>query len=82
MAGTKDNRFGGVDMEDLIGGPLNAVRDAQSILVHSTLDVIEDVGLEAPDANGVGNVRTANFSFDIEVKSSTSSESSSDKNGA
>lgn len=122
MADTIANQFSGLDMAALIGGPLQAACDAQTMLARSTLNFIEEVGLEAPDANGVRKVRTANFSFDraadqtgdgktasekvemnvpllaivnvpalsidvvdvtfdMEVKSSTSSESSSDKNG-
>ena len=122
MADTIANQFSGLDMAALIGGPLQAACDAQTMLARSTLNFIEEVGLEAPDANGVRKVRTANFSFDraadqtgdgktasekvemnvpllaivnvpalsidvvdvtfdMEVKSSTSSESSSDKSG-
>lgn len=122
MAETIANQFSGLDMAALIGGPLKSACDAQTMLARSTLNFIEEVGLEAPDANGVRKVRTANFSFDraaeqseegksaservemnvpllaivnvpalsidvvdvtfdMEVKSSTSSESSSDKNG-
>lgn len=115
------NQFSGLDMAALIGGPLRAACEAQTMLARSTLNFIEEVGLEAPDANGVRKVRTANFSFDrtadgtngqmgsekvemnvpllaivnvpalsidtvdvtfdMEVKSSTSSQSSSDKSG-
>lgn len=115
------NQFSGLDMAALIGGPLRAACEAQTMLARSTLEFIQDVGLEPADGNGVRKVRTANFSFDrtadgvngqmgsekvemnvpllaivnvpalsidtvdvtfdMEVKSSTSSESSSDKNG-
>lgn len=114
------NQFSGLDMAALIGGPLTAACNAQTMLARSTLNFIEEVGLEPADANGVRKVRTANFSFDrtadgtdgkmgsenvemnvpllaivnvpalsidtvdvtfdMEVKSSTSSQSSSDKN--
>lgn len=115
-------QFSGLDMAALIGGPLQAACNAQVMLARSTLNFIEEVGLEAPDANGARKVRTANFSFDraadqtgdgktaservemnvpllaivnvpalsidvvditfdMEVKSSTSSQSSSDKTG-
>ena len=113
------NQFSGLDMAALIGGPLTAACNAQTMLARSTLNFIEEVGLEPADASGVRKVRTANFSFDrtadgtdgkmgsenvemnvpllaivnvpalsidtvdvtfdIEVKSSTSSQSSSDK---
>lgn len=116
------NQFSGLDMAALIGGPLSAACDVQMMLARSTLDFIENVGLDAPDDKGVRKVRTANFSFsragegdganqyrtetvemnvpllavvnvpslaidkvditfDMEVKSSTSSESKKDKQG-
>lgn len=114
------NQFSGLDMAALIGGPLTAACNAQTMLARSTLNFIEEVGLEPADASGVRKVRTAIFSFDrtadgtdgkmgsenvemnvpllaivnvpalsidtvdvtfdMEVKSSTSSQSSSDKN--
>ena len=114
------NQFSGLDMAALIGGPLTAACNAQTRLARSTLNFIEEVGLEPADASGVRKVRTANISFDrtadgtdgkmgsenvemnvpllaivnvpalsidtvdvtfdMEVKSSTSSQSSSDKN--
>lgn len=114
------NQFSGLDMAALIGGPLTAACNAQTMLARSTLNFIEEVGLEPADASGVRKVRTANFSFDrtadgtdgkmgsenvemnvpllaivnvpalsidtvdvtfdMEVKSSPSSQSSSDKN--
>ena len=114
------NQFSGLDMAALIGGPLSAACNAQTMLAKSTLDFIQDVGLEAEDSNGHRKVRTANFffnrtsegaedgkmkservdvnipllaivnvpalaidkvniTFDMEVKSSTSAESSSKK---
>lgn len=116
------DQFSGLDMDALIGGPLRAACNAQALLAASTVKFIEDVGLEAPGANGVRKVRTAAFSFsraaisqngeafgsedvsmsvpilsivkiptlgvdtvditfDMEVKSSESSESTSDKSG-
>lgn len=116
------NQFSGLDMAALIGGPLSAACNAQTMLAKSTLNFIEEVGLETPDEKGNRKVRTANFSFtrsaegsgegkfstetvdmnipllaivnvpalsidkvnitfDMEVKSSTSSESSKDKSG-
>ncbi len=116
------DQFSGLDMANLIGGPLKAACDAQMMMAAATAKFIEDVGLEAPDKNGVRKVRTTSFSFtraatdengngigqeqvsmevpvlsvvkvptlgvdevdvtfDMEVKSSTSSESSSDKKG-
>lgn len=116
------DQFSGLNMEALIGGPLKAVCNAQAMLAASTVKFIQDVGLDAPDANGVRKVKTAAFSFtraalsetgesigteevsmnvpllsivkiptfgvdsmdltfDMEVKSSEASESSSDKSG-
>lgn len=116
------NQFSGLDMAALIGGPLSAACDAQTMLAKSTLNFIEEVGLEAPDVNKVRKVRTTSFSFtrtsdstepgkmshetvnmdipllaivnvpalsidkvnitfDMEVKSSMSAESKSDKQG-
>ena len=116
------NEFSGLDMGALIGGPLTAVCDAQTMLAKSTVDFIEKVGLAAPDGNSPPKVRTTKFSFDraaegtggqgtgtermamevpllsivkiptfavdhasisfdMEVKSSTAAETSSDKKG-
>lgn len=123
MAELVSNQFSGLDMSALIGGPLNAACEAQTLLARSTLNFIEEVGLEAADKNGVRKVRTANFSFtrtaegeeegkhgsenvemnvpllaivnvpalsidkvditfDMEVKSSSSSQSSNDKSAS
>lgn len=116
------DQFSGLDMANLIGGPLKAACDAHMMMAAATAKFIEDVGLEAPDKDGRRKVRTTSFSFtraatdeqgngigqeqvsmdvpllsivkvptlgvdevdvtfDMEVKSSTSSESSSDKSG-
>ena len=118
--GLISNQFSGLDMAALIGGPLSAACNAQTMLAKSTLNFIDEVGLDTPDEKGNRRVRTANFSFtrstessaegkcntetvdmnipllaivnvpalsidkvditfDMEVKSSTSSESSKDK---
>jgi len=117
------DQFRGLDMSALIGGPLKAACEAQVMLAASTADFIENVGLNAPDKNGVRTVRTTafsftrtsspdekgnhgteevkmevpflsivkipslmiqnvNISFDMEVKSSASSEKTSDKSGS
>ena len=57
------NQFSGLEMAAVIGGPLKAACDAQSMLARSTLNFIEEVGLEKADENGVRRIRTANFSF-------------------
>lgn len=116
------DQFSGLDMGALIGGPLKAACDAQIMMAKATSDFIQNVGLDAADANGVRKVRTVDFSFerpatlesgegigtekvslsvpllsivkvptlavddvnvtfDMEVKSSTKSEKTSDKKG-
>lgn len=116
------DQFSGLNMANLIGGPLKAACDAQTMMAAATVKFIEDIGLEQPDKDGNRKVRTTSFSFtraatdekgekigseevsmnvpllsivkvptlaideldvtfDMEVKSSTSSESSSDKEG-
>lgn len=58
------NQFSGLDMAALIGGPLSAACNAQTMLAKSTLEFIEDVGLEDEDPKThVRKVRTTNFSF-------------------
>lgn len=117
------NQFSGLDMSNLIGGPLKAACDAQVMLAASTEKFIEDVGFDPASKDGTRSVRMTTFSFtratsdpkgegaigkeevcmqvpllsivkiptlaidevnitfDMEVKSSTTSESSSDKSG-
>ena len=116
------NEFSGLDMSALIGGPLMAVCDAQTMLAKSTVSFIEQIGLNEASGGTPRTVRTtafsfsraadgvngaaqgtermtmevpllsivkiptfavdeANITFDMEVKSSTSTESSSDKKG-
>lgn len=116
------DQFSGLDMANLIGGPLKAACDAQTMMAAATVKFIQDIGLEQPDEKGNRKVRTTSFSFtraatdeegksvgseqvsmdvpilsivkvptlaidvvdvtfDMEVKSSTSSESASDKKG-
>lgn len=79
MADTIANQFSGLDMAALIGGPLQAACDAQTMLARSTLNFIEEVGLEAPDANGVRKVRTANFSFDRAADQTGDGKTASEK---
>jgi hypothetical protein len=52
------DQFAGLDMKQLIGGPLGATADASIVLANSTADFINKVGF---DANG--NVRTAAFKY-------------------
>lgn len=52
------SQFAGLDMKNLIGGPLTAAADASILLAQSTADFINRVGFDAEQ-----NVRKANFSF-------------------
>ncbi len=72
------NQFSGLDMAALIGGPLKAACEAQTMLAHSTLNFIEEVGLEAVE-NGVRKVRTANFSFSRTAASGDETKMGSEK---
>ena len=53
--------FGGLPMESLIGGPLQAACDAQTMLAGATARFIEEVGLVKEGDKQV--VRTVGFSF-------------------
>ncbi|MBD1557267.1 DUF2589 domain-containing protein [Vibrio sp. S9_S30] len=57
------DQFGGLPMDQLIGGPLSAACDAQVTLAKATSDFIENVGFEK-DANGNTSVRMVPFSFE------------------
>ncbi len=88
------SQFGGLPMEQLIGGPLKAACNAQTLLAKASSDFIKDVGL---NDDGKGNekvdlevpllamintpalsVKEAEVRFTMEVKSSTSSKTTSD----
>jgi len=56
------DQFGGLPMDQLIGGPLSAACDAQVSLARATSDFITEVGF-VKDANGVDRVRMVPFSF-------------------
>lgn len=51
-------QFAGLDMRQLIGGPLSATADASSYLANSTADFIQKIGFE-PN----GKVRTVAFAY-------------------
>lgn len=51
-------QFAGLDMANLIGGPLTAAADASVLLAHSTADFINEVGFDADN-----KTRTASFNF-------------------
>lgn len=55
-------QFSALPMKDLIGGPLAATCDAQTMLAHASADFINNVGLQT-DANGHVTAKTVDFSF-------------------
>jgi len=55
-------QFGGLDMSSLIGGPLKAACDAQTMLARATSDFITNVCMTA-DEQGRLTAQTVNFSF-------------------
>lgn len=57
------NQFSGLDMSALIGGPLKAACDAQTMLAASTFNFIEQVGFNKGEGN-VPALRTTSFSFE------------------
>ena len=56
------DQFRGLPMKDLIGGPLQAACDAQTLLANASANFIKDVGLEA-GADGSYGARTVDFGF-------------------
>lgn len=64
MAGLMQEQFSGLDMSELIGGPLRAVCNAQAMLAASTIKFIQDVGFEEPTeaSEGARKIRTFSFS--------------------
>lgn len=56
------DQFSGLDMGALIGGPLKAACDAQSMLANSQLSFISEIGWYTDEAQKT-KVRTASFSF-------------------
>ena len=61
------SQFGGLPMDQLIGGPLKAACSAQVLLAKAAADFIKDVGLN--DAGGGNmNARTVDFSFNKPVQ--------------
>tara|TARA_A100001391_G_scaffold153779_1_gene111621 strand:+ start:1679 stop:2260 length:582 start_codon:yes stop_codon:yes gene_type:complete len=61
------DQFGGLPMDQLIGGPLKAACSAQTLLAKASSDFIKDVGLNA-DTNGNMSARTVDFSFNKPVQ--------------
>lgn len=54
-------------MEQIIGGPLQAVIKAQALAASSTVDFIQQVGLNPPVGAGGQTARTVEFSFERRV---------------
>jgi len=54
-------------MEQIIGGPLQSIIKAQALAASSTVDFIQQVGLNGTDGNGNRSARTVEFSFDRRV---------------
>jgi hypothetical protein len=61
------SQFGGLPMDQLIGGPLKAACNAQTLLAKASSDFIKDVGLNA-DTGGNMSARTVDFSFNKPVQ--------------
>jgi hypothetical protein len=62
------SQFGGLPMDQLIGGPLKAACSAQTLLAKASADFIKDVGLDTTGTTGVMSARTVDFSFNKPVQ--------------
>jgi hypothetical protein len=62
------SQFGGLPMDQLIGGPLKAACNAQTLLAKASADFIKDVGLDTTGTTGVMSARTVDFSFNKPVQ--------------
>jgi hypothetical protein len=62
------DQFGGLPMDQLIGGPLKAACSAQVLLAKASADFIKDVGLDATGTTGAMSARTVDFSFNKPVQ--------------
>ena len=71
------SQFGGLPMDQLIGGPLKAACSAQTLLAKASSDFIKDVGLQ--DAGGGKlTARTVDFDFKRPVQGADGSTSMQD----
>ena len=61
------DQFGGLPMDQLIGGPLKAACSAQTLLAKASSDFINDVGLN-DDGKGNLTARTVDFAFNKPVQ--------------
>tara|TARA_R110001583_G_scaffold76379_7_gene209138 strand:+ start:257 stop:841 length:585 start_codon:yes stop_codon:yes gene_type:complete len=62
------SQFGGLPMDQLIGGPLKAACSAQILLAKASADFIKDVGLDTAATGGAMSARTVDFSFNKPVQ--------------
>jgi hypothetical protein len=62
------SQFGGLPMDQLIGGPLKAACSAQVLLAKASADFIKDVGLDTAATGGAMSARTVDFSFNKPVQ--------------
>ena len=62
------SQFGGLPMDQLIGGPLKAACSAQILLAKASADFIKDVGLDTAATGGAMSARTVAFSFNRPVQ--------------
>ena len=61
------SQFGGLPMDQLIGGPLKAACSAQVLLAKASADFIKDVGMN-DDGKGNLTARTVDFDFEKPVQ--------------
>jgi len=61
------DQFGGLPMDQLIGGPLAACCNAQTQLAKASADFITQVGLEEDPKTKALKTRTVDFSFERPV---------------
>ena len=62
------SQFGGPPMDQLIGGPLKAACNAQTLLAKASSDFIQDVGLDTDATGKIMSARTVDFSFNKPVQ--------------
>ena len=62
------DQFGGLPMDQLIGGPLKAACNAQTLLAKASADFIQDVGLDTDATGKIMSARTVDFSFNKPVQ--------------
>ena len=62
------DQFGGLPMDQLIGGPLKAACNAQTLLAKASSDFIQEVGLDTDATGKIMAARTVDFSFNKPVQ--------------